>query len=114
MFSLGLSALLAVNEPNKVVAQSCSLPDAIPVVKRMIDESNYPSMFASGIQPNATELIVTLGTTEGAPLSVSVSQSSGFTGLDAAAVKAARSAVFAPETRGCTPISGSYFITIQY
>jgi TonB family protein len=114
MFSLGLSALIAANEPNKVVAQNCSLPDSIPAVKRMVDESNFPSMLASGIQPNATELIVTLGSNEGAPLSVSVSTSSGFTALDEAAVKAARNAVFAPETRGCTPVAGSYFLTIQY
>ena len=114
MFSLGLSALIAASEPNTVVAQSCTLPNSIPVVKRMIDESNFPSMFASGMQPGATELIVTLGTTEGAPLSVSISSSSGYTGLDEAAVKAARSAVFVPETRGCTPVAGSYFLTIQY
>ena len=114
MFSLGISALLAVNDSKTVVAQSCSLPDAIPVVKRIAEESNYPSMFASGVQPNATELIVTLGASEGAPLRVSVSRSSGFTGLDAAAVKAARSAVFAPETRDCAPVAGSYFLTIQY
>lgn len=113
MFSFGLSALLAANEPTKVAA-NCSLPDSIPVVKRMVDESNFPSMLAYGIQPNATELIVTLGTNEGAPLSVSISRSSGFTGLDDAAVKAARSAVIAPETRGCTPVSGSYFLTVQY
>ena len=114
MFSFGLSALIAANEPAKVATTACTLPDSIPVVRRITTESTFPTMLAANTQAAPTELIVTLGANEGAPLNVTVSQSSGFSSIDAAAVSAARNAVFAPEERGCTPVGGSYFLTIQY
>jgi TonB family protein len=92
------------------VVAACPLPDAIPVVERMPVGSNLP--YELGLH-GSTQLIVTLSET-GELKDVVLSESSGITALDAAAIGAARHAAFAPEVHNCAPVGGSYFLTIEY
>jgi TonB family protein len=92
------------------VVAACPLPDTIPVIQRMPVGSYLP--YELGMH-GSTQLIVTLSET-GELRDVALSQSSGITALDVAAIGAARHAAFAPEVHNCTPVGGSYFLTIEY
>jgi TonB family protein len=50
----------------------------------------------------------------GAVLGSSVAVSSGNSILDQAAIRTAKSMVYAPETRACNAISGSYAVQVEF
>jgi TonB family protein len=109
--------LIAALLPNSPVAAapshpSCTAPHETARIVRA-ETADYPALARlEGLTGTATirvDLSET-GTVQGA----SVVKSAGSAILDRAAVQTAKSLAYAPETKSCEPISGSYAVQVEY
>jgi TonB family protein len=110
-------ALLAALLPNSPAAASSSHPScAVEHQAAHIIHAETP------IAPPLAQLYGLTGTAtvrvdlteDGSVQAAFIVKSAGSPILDRAALKVARSIAYAPETRSCQPISGSYALEVEY
>ena len=117
MYKVISAAFAAVLFSNSVAAASakpasCAVADRPAVIVRWEDVqrpaiAKFENLTGTSvIQVDLSET----GALEGAY--VAVSSGSGI--LDQAAIRAAKSTVYAPETRSCKPVSGSYAVWVEF
>lgn len=98
--------------PTDAPGPACSDPN---VEARTISAVS-PDQTASGFtaDTNATAMIKVDLDANGSVTGVSVYASTGSLELDRAAMEAARESTYAPETRDCRPVPGSYLFKVQF
>jgi TonB family protein len=109
-------ALIAALLPNSQVAAapshlSCPLDQRAHIVRAVIPE--YPSFARLEGLTGVATVRVDLSET-GRVADVSLVRSAGSPILDRAALQVAKSMTYAPETKSCEPISGSYAVEVEY
>ncbi len=91
---------------------SCAVADRPAVVVRW--EPVQPPAIAQFEKLTETSVIQVDLSETGALEGAYVAASSGSAILDRAAIRALQSIVFAPETRSCKPVSGSYAVEVEF
>jgi TonB family protein len=90
----------------------CSVPNA--EAKTVIAISPDRTVTDSTVGTNVTAMIKVDLDAAGRVTGVSIYRSSGSLELDQAAMAAARESTYAPETRDCQPVAGSYLFKVEF
>jgi TonB family protein len=117
MYEVLSTALAAALFSNSVVAVSaepttCTVANRPALIVRSVQVQRPP--IAQYENLTGTSVIRVDLSETGAVESSYVAVSSGFGILDQAAIAVARSLVYAPETRSCTAVSGSYAVEVDF
>lgn len=99
-------------EPSSPPAPACSNPNMEAKTIVAISPDQTSSGFATGT--NVTAMIKVDLDSAGRVTGVSVYRSTGSLELDSAAMQAARESSYAPETRDCQPVAGSYLFKVEF
>jgi TonB family protein len=117
MYQVLSTALAAVLLSNPAVVASakpasCTVANRPAIIVRPVDVQR-PFIAQAQDLTGRSVIRVDLSDT-GAVENSSLEVSSGFGILDQAAIRIARSMVYAPETRSCSPVSGSYAVEVDF
>lgn len=104
----------ATHQPGPIgpPAPACSDPNV--EAKTLVAVSPEQSTTDSYVSGNVTAMIKVDLDDTGRVTAVSVYQSTGSMELDRAALAAARASSYAPETRDCRPVAGSYLFKVEF
>jgi TonB family protein len=90
-------------------------PDSLPVMKNEVPPFLYPAdLYADQVQGNVTLRLFVDSTGKIVPESTSVATSSGYRGLDSAAVTGSARLVFAPAKKGPRPVSTPVLLPVYF
>ena len=98
--------------PTEAPGPACSEPNAEAKTVNAISPDQTASGFAT--DTNATAMIKVDLDASGSVIGVSVFASTGSLELDQASMQAARESTYAPETRDCQPVPGSYLFKVEF
>lgn len=98
--------------PVEPTAPACSDPNAEAKTLIAIAPDSASGDVAAG--SNVTAMIKVDLDANGQVVGVSVYASTGSIELDQAALRAARESTYAPETRDCQPVAGSYLFKVEF
>jgi TonB family protein len=95
------------------VAQACAQHDISPAVTATADPVEIPPE-ARASKASGTAAIQVQIDPQGRVTNATVSQSSGNTGLDAVAMRMAKSASYSPALVKCKPVASTYTFTVKF
>ena len=118
LFALAaLGAMLLSGSPapaaqNDGLGATCKISSAPATVSPVVPADIPTIALLQGATGNTT-VQVTLSET-GALETATIAESSGNQWLDKAALSAVRGQKYSPEISGCQPVSGSYFVSVEF
>lgn len=117
MYQFVPHAIAAVLSSNLIAvapahAASCTVDHQPAAIARAI-EPEYPALAKLEHLTGTSVIRVDLAD-DGSVVGSYLSVSSGSPLLDQAAIKAAKTMVYAPETQACKPVAGSYAVEVEF